>query len=133
MFVAGRIRLRIQRDPRSLNIDCMPETVVDAEQHTQHLIIPADVLTQSPTLQEEGMGRRGEMRGQRTCSPGGRRRRGWMAKGRRQGRGTWGAPKNLGLLDGLMLRVAHAENKAERRLLQRGSLRVGDLSTKSGI
>lgn len=105
----------------------MPETVVDAEKHTQRLIIPADVLTQSPTLQEEGMGLRGKTRGQRTRSPGGRSGRGLMAKGRRQGRGTWGAPKNLGLLDGLMLCVAHSENKAERRLLQRGSLRVGDL------
>ena len=90
MFVAGRIRLRIQRDPRSLNIDSTPETVVDAEKHTQRLIIPADVLTQSPPLQEEGMGRRGERRAQRTRRPGSRRRRGWMAKGRRQGRGTWG-------------------------------------------
>ena len=50
-----------------------------------------------------------------------------MAKGRMQERGTWGASKNFGLLDGLMLCVAHSENKAERRLLQRGSLRVGDL------
>lgn len=54
-------------------------------------------------------------------------RRGLMAKGRMQERGTWGASKNFGLLDGLMLCVAHSENKAERRLLQRGSLRVGDL------
>lgn len=38
----------------------MPETVVDAEKHTQCLIIPADVLTQSPALQEEGMGLRGK-------------------------------------------------------------------------
>ena len=33
-----------------------------------------------------------------------------MAKGRMQERGTWGASKNFGLLDGLMLCVAHSEN-----------------------
>lgn len=105
----------------------MPETVLDAKKHTQCLIILADLLTQSPALQEEGMGLRGKTEGQRTRSPRGSRKRGLMAKGRMQERGTWGAPKNFGLLDGLILCVAHSENEAERRLLQRGSLRVGDL------
>ena len=74
----------------------MPETVLDAEKHTQCLIILADLLTQSPALQDVGMGLRGKMEGQRTRSPRGSRKRGLMAKGRMQERGTWGAPKNFG-------------------------------------
>lgn len=48
------------------------------------------------------MGLRGKTEGQRTRSPRGSRKRGLMAKGRMQERGTWGAPKNFGLLDGLI-------------------------------